>query len=512
MTNSKSTKSSLLISSISLLLCFAMLLGTTFAWFTDSAVSASNVITSGNLDIDVQYTLGDKDASGEFVWNKLDGAKDLFQKGLWEPGHTEVVALKIENKGSLALKYTANMNIIEETSGKTKEDKDIVLSDILTVASKKSDAVADVTTAFEGENALTYDKTALFKSTDVLGTKNSEIVEKNKVEYVIIKVDMADTVGNEANHDGKNIPQIEFGINVIATQYTFEEDSFGNEYDKDAQYPEVSKMIKVEGNDKAAVIDAINNAKPGDVVRLNEDTTIAGYNANYKLVIDKDVVLDLNGKTLTTESGWGGIDLKGGASIINGTINHTGNTAAIKAFQVEKIENVTINVTETTGKTKGGIVVQNGNSYVGSIKNVTINGATNGIECYRSTNEKAIVSMENVTINAIDNGIYINGAGNIGSIFNCQINGGNIGINAYLANLWHISLDIKNSTITGGTSGIDIWDEAATNTGSTVTFNYDNATTFTGSTNDIKVTLQEEISCMINGEKQAAPCNIYIKK
>ena len=83
MTNSKSTKRSLLVSTISLLLCFAMLLGTTFAWFTDSAATGSNVITSGNLDIDVQYTLGDKDTAGEFVWADLDGATDLFQKGLW---------------------------------------------------------------------------------------------------------------------------------------------------------------------------------------------------------------------------------------------------------------------------------------------------------------------------------------------------------------------------------------------------------------------------------------------
>jgi len=115
MTNCKSTKRALLTSSISLLLCFAMLLGTTFAWFTDSAATGSNVITAGNLDIDVQYTLDGEN------WADLDGATDLFQKSLWEPGHTEVVVLKIENNGSLALKYAANMNIVSETTGKTKD-------------------------------------------------------------------------------------------------------------------------------------------------------------------------------------------------------------------------------------------------------------------------------------------------------------------------------------------------------------------------------------------------------
>ena len=84
----KQTKRSFLISVLSLLLCFSMLLGTTWAWFTDSVSSGSNVIKSGNLDLDVQYTL-----DGE-TWNDLDGADDLFQKSLWEPGHTEVVDRK----------------------------------------------------------------------------------------------------------------------------------------------------------------------------------------------------------------------------------------------------------------------------------------------------------------------------------------------------------------------------------------------------------------------------------
>jgi hypothetical protein len=155
-------------------------------------------------------------------------------------------------------------------------------------------------------------------------------------------------------------------------------------------------------------------------------------------------------------------------------------------------------------------VVQSGDSYVNTIRNVTINGVTNGIECYRTTAPQAIGSMTNVKINALQNGIYLNGAGNIGKISDCDIFGGNIGINAHLANLWHISLDIENSTVEGGTgAGIDIWDEAATNGGSTVTFNYDTASTFSGGTYGIKVTLQEEIACTINGVKQSSPVNFY---
>ena len=235
--------SKLLALALVLLISVGTLAGSTIAWFTDSVTSASNVIKSGNLDVEVKYTLDGKS------WNDLDGAGDLFQKGLWEPGHTEVVALKISNEGSLALKYSANMNIIEEIIGKTKEGKDIVLSDILTVSTLQQQAMDDKNTenlvgsitlglAFSGEDKVAYGQPATFKASNVLGTDTQ--LEPGMAHYQIIKVDMAETVGNEANHNGIDVPSIEFGVNVLATQYTKEEDSFGSDYDKDAEYPEVS--------------------------------------------------------------------------------------------------------------------------------------------------------------------------------------------------------------------------------------------------------------------------------
>ena len=237
MTKTKSTKRALLLSALSLLMCVSMLIGSTYAWFTDSVTSGSNVIQSGNLDIDVQYTL-----DGE-TWKDLAGATDLFQKGLWEPGHTEVVALKIENKGSLALKYVANMNIFNEVVGKNKDGGDIVLSDILTVSTLTQQAndengIGDITLmlAYMGENSVAYETATSFKAGNVL--KADQELHPGDAHYLFIKVDMAETVGNEANHDGVNVPSIEFGVNVLATQYTYENDSFGNQYDKEATYDE----------------------------------------------------------------------------------------------------------------------------------------------------------------------------------------------------------------------------------------------------------------------------------
>ena len=93
----KSTKSALLTSIIALAVCVTMLVGTTFAWFTDSVTSSGNVIASGNLKVEMEWS---DDCA---TWNEVDGA--IFDYDKWEPGYTEVKHIKISNTGSLALKY-----------------------------------------------------------------------------------------------------------------------------------------------------------------------------------------------------------------------------------------------------------------------------------------------------------------------------------------------------------------------------------------------------------------------
>ena len=284
MTNSKSTKRSLFSSVMSLLLCFTMLLGTTFAWFTDSVTSANNVIKSGNLDIDVEYTLdGTK-------WEKLDGADDLFQKGLWEPGHTEVVALKIKNNGSLALKYTANMNIAKEVAGTNKAGEQFKLSDILTVSTlvQQVNQIGDIALdqAFKKDSYNGYENTATFKAGNVL--RNDVQLLPDGEHYLIVKVDMDEEIGNEANHKGKGYePSIEFGINVVATQLANENDSFGNQYDKDATYP-AANSVNVP----------INTLTPTEITVGEVSVYIPAManEGNYKLeVLDKSVEVTADG-------------------------------------------------------------------------------------------------------------------------------------------------------------------------------------------------------------------------
>ena len=225
------TKKALISSLLSVVLCVSMLLGTTYAWFTDSVTSGSNVIKSGNLDIAVEYTL-----DGE-TWNDLQGATDLFQKGLWEPGHTEVVALRITNKGSLALKYSAMLNATE-TAGKTADGRDILLSDILTVTTvtQQTGIVGDILLGlvFGGSQNTDTSANKLFKEAQNLAV-DQELLPGD-AHYLIITIDMADTIGNEANYAENYVPSISFTLDVIAAQFNYESDTLGSDYDKDAGY------------------------------------------------------------------------------------------------------------------------------------------------------------------------------------------------------------------------------------------------------------------------------------
>ena len=152
MAQSKNTKRALLASILSVVLCCAMLIGSTFAWFTDSVETGKNTITAGNLDVDLQYAEvaegTDLTTLGDDAWTSVQGKEDLFSEDLWEPGHVEVVYLRIQNLGTLALDYNLRVYAFEETLGTNKDGESFKLSDYLKFA-----VVQDVAAAYEDRAA-----------------------------------------------------------------------------------------------------------------------------------------------------------------------------------------------------------------------------------------------------------------------------------------------------------------------------------------------------------------------
>ncbi len=230
MKKSSKTRASLLSSVISLTLCFAMLLGTTFAWFTDTASTAVNTIQAGTLDVDLvfaegctingtAYNIGDSAVGVSLDFKKAGNAED--EPVLWEPGCTyELPALKVVNKGNLALKYK------------------IVLSGIN--GSAELNDVIDWTMV-EGENTT---------SVSLDSTKEYALKPAGESETFTIRGHMQETADNY--YQGMTITGI--AITVYATQLggelddvTGETDSFNNTYDENARYP-VEVIPAVESN------------------------------------------------------------------------------------------------------------------------------------------------------------------------------------------------------------------------------------------------------------------------
>ena len=226
MTN-KSTKKALLLSALSMLLCVAMLVGTTFAWFTDAVTSGKNKIVAGNLDIELEYT---KDPSDADSWATVKDATDLLNKdALWEPGHAEVVYLRISNLGTLALKYQFAMNIYSEVEGTNVAGEKFMLSDHLKYG------VVDFTAKFADRDAAVK---AVESSAVALDnyTVNGTMLAGDPAKTVALVVYMPTSVGNEANYRGTQIPTIELGVELKATQLAYEKDFFGPDYDENAPW------------------------------------------------------------------------------------------------------------------------------------------------------------------------------------------------------------------------------------------------------------------------------------
>ena len=258
--NQKATKRALLTSVMALVMCVVMLVGTTFAWFTDTASTGVNKIQAGNLDIEVEYR-----TSLERDWKTLDNATDLFgaEGTLFEPGHTRVVELKIKNAGNLALKYKIGMNVVSETAGTNKAGNPYKLSDYLKVAAtgfQQYPAEGSIGAMME---QLIFQKEDYgmwterdFANFELEYASNGSVHELKPGDAQIlgIKVYMPESVGNEANAiSSEKAASISFGLNILATQYTVESDSYGTQYDKDATYP-----VIVSNQQQAN--DAITNA------------------------------------------------------------------------------------------------------------------------------------------------------------------------------------------------------------------------------------------------------------
>lgn len=238
MTNAKTTRKALVSSMVALLICFAMLLGTTFAWFTDSVSSTNNIIKSGNLDVEVYYG----DPANE---NSIKDVNTLFKGvALWEPGAVAYENLTVKNVGSLAFKYALSINFTNENTVTTDS-----MAYGLSTALKVAIVPGGIDTSLSRTELLNYVTANNIEWTDLIDTVKPDVLypvdtddttaDTRTYGIVIYWLPTANDNNWNVNNgkptsDGLDYLHIDLGVNLIATQYTYEEDSFGSDYDADA--------------------------------------------------------------------------------------------------------------------------------------------------------------------------------------------------------------------------------------------------------------------------------------
>ena len=228
-------RKSLVASLIAIILCFSMLLGTTYAWFTDSIVNTNNIIKSGNVDVELYHTntvVSDEEVKENTKLFVNQNGGDI----LWEPSASTSETFTIKNAGSLALKYKFSVKAIAKTFN-------------------GNHALLDVLTLTANGTPLAFD-----------GELTGELVANDDVVYEL------EIVWNSTDNDNayRNL-QILLGVELVATQLASEYDGTGNEFDKDSQFPNLSTYVTI---DKTSNEEVVLETKGENAVSANIPATL----------------------------------------------------------------------------------------------------------------------------------------------------------------------------------------------------------------------------------------------
>ena len=380
MTSSKSTKRALISSVLALLMCVAMLIGTTFAWFTDTASTGVNKIQAGNLKVDI---IGAKSDSHIEKLNFTKAAGAESEALLWEPGCRYLTeGFRIANKGNLALKWKAEIN------------KDNIVDGKAAPTAKDGKSLLDVIDFYVVTKAADGTETAV--AIENFTGKLAANVGKSETYY--IKGVMQTTAGN----DYQDLTLDGITITVYATQDTVENDSFNDQYDKDAGYPVASAAEMKEALANGGIVSVNKDIKTDNIgdneadrITISQSTTLnldakiispddmANNSKNFcALIVDADTTINAgeNGGIDTGRNGGYALNVRKGANLTitggsyygggtavqvqEGTLTITGGHFAVEAFGEPYGYNFLLNCIDAAYKDGTANIIVKGGTFV----------------------------------------------------------------------------------------------------------------------------------------------------
>ena len=289
------TKKSLWLSAVSMMLCALMLLGTTFAWFTDSVTNKGNVIQAGNLDVKFEY----RDLTSAGDYQDVTNDTPLFNDVTWEPGKSFGYDFKVANAGSLAFDWELSFQNIKSEGG----TNDVNIADVLDVYFTTDEDAMDLTDA---------------KNKGTLANLSNGVVTTGTIKRaggpymfsVVLK--MKEDAGND--YQGAKVT---FDVVLRAKQANVEEDGFGSsDYDAEATFPATSGKDLVSGLQNGGVVSVTEDLIWDEAATIASDTqSVLNLESGKTVTVTKDGIADLYGNAQLTIQGTGKLNQDMGSEI-----------------------------------------------------------------------------------------------------------------------------------------------------------------------------------------------------
>ncbi len=289
----RNTKQALLLSILALFLSMASLVGTTAAWFYDSASSTGNVIKTGKLDIALEKWDADSQK-----WINAENTEIFDSSTPWQPGHMEIINLRVVNTGTLAYKWQATVNAAGLSD----------VADYITVYVKsddENDTVREYIEGFTDASAFealantdppTVKKFTLREFIDKLTLMTKGVMVPDQESYLGIVLYMHDNIPSHLQ--GKNLFN-SLKLTVVATQLEHESDSFDTGYDAGVEYPDTDSGNTVNVDDNTSETTATETTAAEDTT-ATEDTTAAADTTDATDTTDTTATTDDSSAADTT--------------------------------------------------------------------------------------------------------------------------------------------------------------------------------------------------------------------
>ena len=380
-------KTCLVSSLLVLTITITSLLGTTFAWFTDTVTSSYNRILSGKLDVGMNYWNTD---SGKF--EDASNVPLFDENALWEPGYVDIAYIEILNLGNLSFNYLFAVYPTEETEGYLKDGSQFWLSDYLVYAVIPYDVEVsgEIATRRQAMDLIGNTKMGLTEESLKYGSMDPTTPA---VRLALIVYMPTDVTSDQANHDpssGKPAPSVKLAVDVYATQKTQEVDSFDNKYDSGLK-PSWDVPLWRYAPKGGYTVDSVNKTITVNNVealkymgKLFDDMTIHPlYDpSEWEIVLGAD--MDFAGEVLTAPLRLGGFKSFNGnnKTITNVILNYilvdeeivsVGLFDELPDTKDLTLENITVNSTTTAAGALAGNLT--GDSYQNiKISNASVSG------------------------------------------------------------------------------------------------------------------------------------------